>query len=168
MQPKRCPGALPQSTSYNLRSMTLQERITPDLKDAMRAKDQAALRGIRAIKNAILLQQTDGSGQQLDEAGEIALLQKLVKSRQESLDIYEKQGRDDLAQPEREEIEVISRYLPEQLSDEKLEAIVKEVIAETGATSMRDMGKVMGAANARVAGRADGKQVASTVKRLLG
>ncbi|THH37527.1 GatB/YqeY domain-containing protein [Neolewinella litorea] len=147
--------------------MTLQDRITPDLKDAMRAKDQAALRGIRAIKNAILLQQTDGSGETLDEAGEIALLQKLVKSRQESLEIYEKQGREDLAQPEREEIEVISRYLPEQLSDEKLEAIVKEVIAETGATSMRDMGKVMGAANARVAGRADGKQIAATVKRLL-
>ena len=147
--------------------MTLQERITPDLKDAMRAKDQAGLRGIRAIKNAILLQQTDGSGKELDEAGEIALLQKLVKSRQESIAIYEEQGREDLAAPEREEVEVISRYLPEQLSDEKLEAIVKEVIAETGASSMRDMGKVMGQANARVAGRADGKQVADTVKRLL-
>ena len=148
--------------------MTLQERITPDLKDAMRAKDQAALRGIRAIKNAILLQKTDGSGKELDEAGEIALLQKLVKSRQESIAIYEEQNREDLAAPEREEVEVISRYLPEQLSDEKLEAIVKEVIAETGASSMRDMGKVMGQANARVAGRADGKQVADTVKRLLG
>ncbi len=147
--------------------MTLQDRITPDLKDAMRAKDQAALRGIRAIKNAILLQRTDGSGTTLDEAGEIALLQKLVKSRQESLEIYEQQGREDLAQPEREEIEVINRYLPEQLSDEKLDALVKEVIAETGATSMRDMGKVMGQANARAAGRADGKQIAATVKRLL-
>ena len=147
--------------------MSLQDRITPDLKDAMRAKDQAALRGIRAIKNALLLQKTDGSHTELDEAGEIALLQKLVKSRQESLEIYEQQGREDLAQPEREEIEVINRYLPEQLSDEKLEALVKEVIAETGATSMRDMGKVMGQANARAAGRADGKQIAATVKRLL-
>ena len=147
--------------------MTLQERITPDLKAAMRAKDQAALRGIRAIKNAILLQQTDGSGTTLDEAGEIALLQKLVKSRQESLEIYEQQGRDDLARPEREEIEVISRYLPEQLSDEELERMVREVIEQTGATSMRDMGKVMGQANARAAGRADGKQIAATVKRLL-
>ncbi|PPK84603.1 hypothetical protein CLV84_3765 [Neolewinella xylanilytica] len=147
--------------------MSLQDRITPDLKDAMRAKDQAALRGIRAIKNAILLQKTDGSGTELDEAGEIALLQKLVKSRQESITIYEEQGREDLAAPEREEVEVISRYLPEQLSDEKLESIVQEVIAETGATSMRDMGRVMGQANARVAGRADGKQVADTVKRLL-
>lgn len=148
--------------------MSLQDRITPDLKTAMRAKDQAGLRGIRAIKNAILLQQTDGSGTVLDEAGEIALLQKLVKSRQESLDIYTEQGREDLAQPEREEIEVISRYLPEPLSDEKLDVLIKEVIAETGATSMRDMGKVMGLANERVAGRADGKQVAATVKRLLG
>ena len=147
--------------------MTLQERITPDLKTAMRAKDQAALRGIRAIKNAILLQQTDGSGDALDEAGEIALLQKLVKSRQESLDIYVKQNREDLAQPEREEIEVISRYLPEPLDDDALEALVREAIATTGATGMRDMGKVMGQANAKAAGRADGKQIAATVKRLL-
>ena len=133
----------------------------------MRNKDEAGKRGIRAIKQAILLQQTDGSGTTLDEAGEIALLQRLVKSRQESLEIYEQQGRDDLAQPEREEIEVISRYLPEPLSDEKLAALIKEVIADTGATSMRDMGKVMSQANAKVAGRADGKQIAGTVKRLL-
>ncbi|WP_420458815.1 GatB/YqeY domain-containing protein [Neolewinella sp.] len=148
--------------------MTLQERITDDLKTAMRNKDEAGKRGIRAIKQAILLQQTDGSGTTLDEAGEIAMLQKLVKSRQESLEIYEQQGRDDLAQPEREEIEVISRYLPEPLSDEKLEALIKQVISDTGATSMRDMGKVMGQTNAKVAGRADGKQIAATVKRLLG
>lgn len=147
--------------------MTLQERITPDLKTAMRAKDQAALRGIRAIKNALLLQQTDGSGKALDEAGEIALLQKLVKSRQESLDIYVKQGREDLALPEREEIEVISRYLPEQLSEAELTTIVRQVIADTGASGMRDMGKVMSQAGARVAGRADGKQLAAVVKREL-
>jgi uncharacterized protein YqeY len=147
--------------------MSLQDRITPDLKAAMRAKDQASLRGIRAIKNAILLQQTDGSGTSLDEAGEIALLQKLVKSRQESLAIYEKQGREDLARPEREEIEVISRYLPEPMTDAEVEAMVREVIEQTGASSLRDMGKVMGQANARAAGRADGKQIAATVKRLL-
>ena len=147
--------------------MTLQDRITADLKTAMRNKDEAGKRGIRAIKQAILLQQTDGSGQSLDEAGEIALLQKLVKSRQESLEIYTKQDREDLAQPEREEIEVISRYLPEPLSDEALETLVKKVITDTGASSMRDMGKVMGQANARAAGRADGKQIAATVKRLL-
>lgn len=147
--------------------MTLQERITTDLKTAMRAKDQAALRGIRAIKNAILLQKTDGSGKELDEAGEILLLQKLVKTRQESLKIYQEQGREDLAEPEAEEIEVITRYLPEPLSDEDLETIVREGIAETGAESMRDMGKVIGVVNAKAAGRADGKRVAATVKRLL-
>ncbi len=147
--------------------MSLQEKITPDLKTAMRAKDQAALRGIRAIKNAILLQQTDGSGSSLDEAGEIALLQKLVKSRQESLDIYEKQGREDLAVPEREEIAVISRYLPAALSQEELDALVRQVISDTGATSMKDMGKVIGQVNAKAAGRADGKTIAGTVKRLL-
>ena len=146
---------------------TLQERITPDLKAAMRAKDQAALRGIRAIKNAILLQKTDGSGTELDEAGEIALLQKLVKSRQESLDIYVKQGREDLAAPEREEIEVISRYLPAALSAEELTALVAEVVAETGASSMKDMGRVIGQVNARAAGRADGKTIAGAVKAAL-
>ena len=147
--------------------MTLQERITPDLKAAMRAKDQAALRGIRAIKNALLLQKTDGSGTELDEAGEIALLQKLVKSRQESLNIYTEQGREDLAAPEREEIEVISRYLPEALGQEELDDLVRQVISDVQATSMRDMGKVMGAVNGKVAGRADGKTIAATVKRLL-
>jgi uncharacterized protein YqeY len=147
--------------------MSLQDRITADLKTAMRNKDEAGKRGIRAIKQAILLQQTDGSGTTLDEEGEIALLQKLVKSRQESLDIYTQQGREDLAQPEREEIEVISRYLPEPLDEAQLEALVKQVIDATGATSMRDMGKVMGQVNAKAAGRADGKQIAAIVKRML-
>ena len=147
--------------------MSLQDRITADLKTAMRNKDEAGKRGIRAIKQAILLQQTDGSGTTLDEEGEIALLQKLVKSRQESLDIYTQQGREDLAQPEREEIEVISRYLPEPLDEDQLEALVKQVIDATGATSMRDMGKVMGQVNAKAAGRADGKQIAAIVKRML-
>ena len=147
--------------------MTLQERITPDLKAAMRAKDQASLRGIRAIKNAILLQQTDGSGEEMTEAKEIEILQKLVKSRKESLDIYEKQGREDLAAPEREEIEVISRYLPAALSQDELDALVRQVISDTGANSMRDMGKVIGGVNKAAAGRAEGKTIAATVKRLL-
>lgn len=148
--------------------MNLENRITADLKTAMKAKDKVSLRGIRAIKQAILLQKTDGSGESLDEKGEIALLQKLVKSRQDSLDIYTKQDREDLAVTEREEIEVISRYLPAQLSDEELNALVDEAIAKTGATSMRDMGKVMGVANAAVAGRAEGKRVAAAVKGRLG
>lgn len=147
--------------------MTLEERIISDMKTAMKAKDKVSLRGIRAIKSAILLQKTDGSGKALDEAGEISLLQKLVKSRQDSLDIYTKQNRDDLAQTEKEEIEVISRYLPEQLSEEELAAIVEGIIAKTGASSMRDMGKVMGMANGEVAGRADGKTVAAMVKAKL-
>jgi uncharacterized protein len=148
--------------------MTLEERITTDLKAAMRAKDQAALRGIRAIKAAILNAKTDGSGKAIDETREIQILTKLVKQRKDSLEIYEEQNREDLAQTEREEIEVISRYLPQQLSEEEIEAAVKEVIAETGASSMRDMGKVMGIANQRLAGQAEGKVIAAKVKQMLG
>ncbi|MBC6996402.1 GatB/YqeY domain-containing protein [Neolewinella lacunae] len=148
--------------------MTLEERITTDLKTAMKAQDKIALRGIRAIKSAILLQKTDGTGQALDAEGEIALLQKLVKSRQDSLDIYVKQNREDLAVTEREEIEVISRYLPEALSEEELAALIDGIIAENGATSMKDMGKVMGLANKAAAGRADGKTIAAMVKQKLG
>ena len=147
--------------------MSLEQRITTDMKTAMKAKDKTALRGIRAIKSAILLQKTDGSGKELDEKGEIALLQKLVKSRQDSLDIYTKQNREDLAATEKEEIEVISRYLPAQLSDDELAAIVDGIIAKTGASGMRDMGKVMGMANGEVAGRAEGKRVAAMVKTKL-
>ena len=147
--------------------MTLEQRITADMKTAMKAKDKTSLRGIRAIKSAILLQRTDGSGQELDQAGEIALLQKLVKSRQDSYDIYVKQNREDLATTEKEEIDVISKYLPEQLSEDELSALIDGVIAKTGASSMRDMGKVMGMANKEVAGRADGKTVAALVKQKL-
>lgn len=147
--------------------MNLEERITKDLKEAMKAKDQQALRGIRAIKAAILLANTDGSGQALNEESEIKLLQKLVKQRKDSLEIYEKQGRDDLAQTEREEIETIERYLPEQLSEAELEGIVKSIIDKVGATSMRDMGKVMGMASKQLAGRADGKTISEAVKKLL-
>lgn len=148
--------------------MTLEERITADMKTAMKAKDKVSLRGIRAIKSAIMLQKTDGSGTVLDADGEISLLQKLVKSRQDSLDIYTKQNREDLAATEREEIDVISKYLPEQLSEDELGALIDEVIAKTGASSMKDMGKVMGMANKQAAGRADGKTIASLVKQKLG
>lgn len=147
--------------------MTLEQRITADLKTAMKAKDKTALRGIRAVKQAILLQKTDGSGETLDEAGEIALIQKLVKSRQDSLEIYEQQGREDLAQPEREEIETISKYLPQQLSEAELGALIEQVISDVGATSMRDMGKVMGVVNQKAAGRAEGKVIAAAVKAKL-
>ncbi|MEO1628336.1 MAG: GatB/YqeY domain-containing protein, partial [Bacteroidota bacterium] len=143
------------------------ERIAQDLKAAMKAKDQAALRSIRAVKSAILLFKTDGSGKELDEASGIKLLQKLVKQRKDSLDIYEKQGREDLAQKEREEISVIERYLPEQISPEKLEGIIRTIIEQTGANSMKDMGKVMGMASKQLAGKADGKTISGVVKQLL-
>lgn len=148
--------------------MTLEERLQPDLVTAMKAKDQASLRGIRAIKAALLLAKTDGSGQEITPEVEIKLLQKLIKQRKDSLDIFEKQGREDLAAIENEEITVIERYLPAQLSQEELEQVVQAVITETGATSMKDMGKVMGLASKQLAGRADGKAISAVVKQLLG
>lgn len=147
--------------------MSLETKIMEDLKEAMKAKDQAAMRGIRAIKSAILLFKTDGSGSELDEASEIKLLQKLVKQRQDSLEIYKQQNREDLAQVENEEIAVIMRYLPKQLEGAELEAAIKSIIDQTGATSIKDMGKVMGAANQQLAGKADGKSISEVVKKLL-
>ncbi|HLO56377.1 MAG TPA: GatB/YqeY domain-containing protein [Saprospiraceae bacterium] len=147
--------------------MSLESLITNDLKEAMKAKDQVALRSIRAIKAAILLFKTDGSGDVLDTDKEIKLLQKLVKQRQDSLDIYTKQGREDLAVTEREEIAVIQKYLPAQLTDDELKAAITELIAESGAISIKEMGKVIGLANQRLAGKAEGKAIAATVKELL-
>lgn len=147
--------------------MTLEERIMEDLKDAMRNKDEAAKRGIRAIKAAILLAKTDGSGEAIDEEKEIKILQKLVKQRRDSLDIYEKQAREDLAVVEREEIGVIEKYLPKQLSEAELEVVLKKIIESTGAQGMKDMGKVMGTATKELAGKADGKLVSQVVRKLL-
>ncbi|MCH2084727.1 MAG: GatB/YqeY domain-containing protein [Saprospiraceae bacterium] len=148
--------------------MSLEERITKDMKEAMKAKDKVSLRGIRAIKAALLLAKTDGSGDEMTDEKEIKLLQKLVKQRKDSLDIFNKQGRDDLAQTEKEEIAVIEKYLPEQLSAEELEALIKGIIEKTGASSMKDMGKVMGMASKQLAGKADGKTISGVVKALLG
>ena len=147
--------------------MSLEATINEDLKTAMKAKDQASLRGIRAIKSAILLYNTSGAADQLNEEKEIALLQKLIKQRQDSLSIYEKQGREDLASVEREEIEVIMRYLPKQLSDDELRTAIAGIIARTGASSMKDMGKVMGEASKEFAGKADGKTISAVVKEML-
>jgi len=147
--------------------MTLEEQISKDLVTAMKAKDEVALRSIRAIKSAITLLKTDGSGQTIDETREVLLLQKLVKTRQESLDIYEKNDRPQLATIEREEIEVIKRYLPAMMEGAALEAVLQKIIAETGATSAKDMGKVMGAANKQLAGKADGRAISDIVKKLL-
>ncbi|MEY2904959.1 MAG: hypothetical protein RJA52_975 [Bacteroidota bacterium] len=147
--------------------MSLENTINNDLKEAMKAKDQIALRGIRAIKAAILLAKTDGSGKELDEESEIKLLQKLIKQRKDSLDIYVKQNREDLAQTEREEIGIIEKYLPAQLSQEELVAALKTIIADSGASSIKDMGKVMGLASKALAGKADGKTISETLKTLL-
>lgn len=147
--------------------MSLEEKINKDLVVAMKAKDEVTLRSIRAIKSVIQLAKTDGSGQAIDEAREVAMLQKLVKSRQESLDIYTKNGRPELAEKEREEIEVIRKYLPQMLEGEALEAVVLGIIAGVGATSAKDMGKVMGVASKQLAGKAEGRAISETVKRLL-
>lgn len=148
--------------------MSLSERITTDMKEAMKAKDQVALRGIRAIKSAILIAQTEkGGAKELDETQEIQLLQKLVKSRRDSLEIFNQQNRPELAAKEQEEIEVIERYLPKQLSDAEVEAIIADIVAQTGATGMQDMGKVMGAASAKLAGKADNRKISELVKAKL-
>ena len=147
--------------------MSLETTINEDLKTAMKAKDQAGLRGIRAIKSAILLYNTSGAGEEMNTEKEIALLQKLVKQRQDSLDIFTKQGREDLAVIEREEIEVIMRYLPKQLTEDELKAEIKVIMDRLGATSMKDMGKVMAEASAAFAGKADGKTISMVVKAML-
>lgn len=147
--------------------MTLEQKIMTDLKVAMKEKNQAGLRGIRAIKAAILLAKTDGTGKELNETAEIKMLQKLVKQRQDSLEIYKKQGRDDLAKIEEEEIEIIKNYLPKQLSTEEITPLLKQIITEVGASNMKDMGKVMGLATQKLGGQADGKTIANLVRDLL-
>ena len=147
--------------------MSLEQKVMTDLKEAMKNKDKSRLRAIRAIKSAILIHQTSGAGAEMDESGEIKLLQKLVKQRKDSLAIYKDKGRDDLASIEKEEIEVIEKYLPEQMDEATLEVKIKEIIAKTGASSMKDMGKVMGMSSKEFAGKADGKTISLVVKRLL-
>lgn len=148
--------------------MSLEQKIMADLKTAMLAKDEKSLRSLRAIKAAILLAKTsEGAGGELKEDDEIKLLQKLVKQRKDSLEIYQQQNRTDLAQKEQEEIEVIEKFLPKQLSAEELQLEIKKIIAETGATSSADMGKVMGAATKKLSGKADGKTISAAVRELL-
>ena len=147
--------------------MSLEQKINADLKTAMKEKNDAAKRGIRAIKAQLLLAKTDGTGKEMDEAAEIKLLQKLVKQRKDSLAIYEKQNRADLAKVEIEEIAVIEKYLPQQMDKEALTALLKGIVEQTGAASMKDMGKVMGLASKQLAGKADGKTISTIVKQLL-
>ena len=149
--------------------MTLTEQINEHIKEAMRAKDQARLRGLRAIKSAILNAETekDAPAGPLTPERELTILQKLKKQRQDALEFYDKEGREDLAVKEREELSVIEAYMPAQLTDDELRTEIAALIAEAGATSPADLGKVMGPANARLKGRADGKKIAETVKALL-
>jgi uncharacterized protein YqeY len=145
--------------------MMISNTIDQEIKKAMLAKDQAQLRGLRAIKAALLLAKTEkGSAEEMTEDTELKILQKLVKQRKESSDIYKQQGREDLALVEDEEIEVISVFLPKQLERSEVEAIIANIIKDAGASSMKDMGKVVGLANKELAGKADGKLIAEIVK----
>ena len=148
--------------------MNFQEKLNFKLKEAMREKNKVALESLRAIKSAILLLQTQSGAKETPDDNEITkLLQKLVKQRKESASIYREQGRVDLAEPEEAQISIISQFLPEQLSPEEVEKVIDEVIQLVGATTMKDMGKVMGMANKKIAGKADGKIIAEIVKKRL-
>ena len=148
--------------------MSLEQQIMSELKAAMLAKNEAALRGLRAIKSAILLAKTaDGQNGELSADDEQKLLQKLAKQRRDSLEVFVAQNREDLAQKEREELDVIAKFLPKQLSEDELRAALQAIIAETGAAGPADMGKVMGAATKTLSGQADGKAISAMVKELL-
>jgi uncharacterized protein YqeY len=148
--------------------MSLSTQIMEDIKTAMKAKDTVALEALRAIKSEILLAQTaTGSKEELSSADEIKLLQKLVKTRKDSAKIYTEQTRMDLAEPELAQIAVIEKFLPTQLSEAEVEAIIAKIIAETGASGIASMGKVMGIASAQLGGTAEGKTISTIVKRLL-
>ena len=147
--------------------MALEQNIMAELKAAMLAKDEAKLRALRAIKAAIILLKTSEAGKEITEEDEMKMLQKLVKQRKESIDIYTKQGRDDLAKTEQEEVAVIELFLPKMMSEEEIRVALKDIIASLGATSPAEMGKVMGAANKAFAGKADNKIVSVLVKEML-
>lgn len=148
--------------------MSLEQKVMTELKTAMLAKDEKALRSLRAIKAAILLAKSaEGAGGELKEEDEQKLLQKLVKQRKDSLEIFEQQKREDLAQKEREEIAIIGKFLPRQLDPEELKLEIKRIIAQTGASSPADLGKVMGVASKELSGKADGKAIAAQAKELL-
>lgn len=148
--------------------MTLEERINADIKAAMLAKERKKLDALRAVKSAILLLKTNGSGEAISQEAEIACLQKLVKQRKESAELYKQQNRMDLYEDEAFQQAVIEAYLPEQMSEEEIRTELQKIISETGASSMKDMGKVMGAAQKAFAGKADNKLVSSIVKEILG
>ena len=148
--------------------MSLSAQIMDEIKTAMRAKDTVALEALRAIKSELLLAQTSGSKDGITATEEIKLLQKLVKTRKDSAKIFTEQNRMDLAEPELAQVAVIEKFLPAQLSEAEVEAVVAKIIAETGASGIAAMGKVMGLASAQLGGTAEGKTISSIVKKLLG
>jgi uncharacterized protein YqeY len=147
--------------------MSLEAKVMADLKEAMKAKDKVTLEALRAIKTALLNEKTAAGSKEMDEAAELKLLTKLRKQRVESATIFREQNRVDLAEPEEAQIEVIERYLPAMMSEDEIRAKVQEIISATGASSMADMGKVMGQATGAMAGRADGKIISGIVRELL-
>ena len=147
--------------------MSLQRDVMAAMKTAMKGKDQIALQALRAIKSELLLAQTSGSGAELTEADEIKILSKLVKQRKDSAEIFTQQNRSDLAEPELSQADVISQFLPEQMSEEEVQDVISKIIDQVGASSMKDMGKVMGMANKELAGKTDGKTIATIVKSKL-
>lgn len=148
--------------------MSLQDKVMEAMKVAMKAKDTQSLEALRSVKSALLLAQTEtGSKTELTEAEEMKLLHKQVKQRKDSASIYKEQGRPDLAEPELAQAEVIEQFLPKQMRKEEVEIIVDRIIVETGASSMADMGKVMAAVSAELAGKADGKTISTVVKAKL-
>jgi uncharacterized protein YqeY len=147
--------------------MSLEQKINDGIKVAMLAKDKIRLESLRAVKAAILLAKTSENAKDFDETAEIKMLQKLVKQRRETADIYISNNRQELADKELAEAEIIEEFLPKQLSEQEIESTVKSIIESTGATSVKDMGKVMGIASKQLAGKADGKFIADTVKKLL-
>lgn len=148
--------------------MSLEQRINDDIKAAMLAREKQKLEALRAVKSAILLAKTQkGAGEEIDEEGEIKILKQLVKQRQDSAEMYKQQNRQDLYEEEKFQLDVINAYLPQMMSEEEIEATVKQIIADGGFAGMKDMGKVMGQATKAFAGKADNKMVADVVKRLL-
>lgn len=147
--------------------MSLEKKLMEAIKNAMKEKNQQALAALRAVKSELILLKTSGSISELNEIDENKILQKLVKQRKDSASIFSEQNREDLAIPELEQAEIISQFLPKQMSENEVEIVVAEIISKTGANSMKDMGKVMGLTNSKLAGKADGKTISGIVKKML-
>ncbi|PZX43599.1 hypothetical protein LX97_00600 [Nonlabens dokdonensis] len=147
--------------------MSLEKDIMTAMKDAMKAKDQTALAALRAVKSEILLAKTSGGDEGLSEDDEIKIVQKLVKQRKDSARIFSEQNREDLSEPELAQAAVLEKFLPEQMSEEEITKVVSGIITKTGASGMKDMGKVMGMANKELAGKADGRTISTIVKSQL-